>query len=76
VACVRWKNCHLLAKRGSEVSEYLRNVTLTDRRSGTGKRHAIANLFLMVGVQRNTEAYAALPVAASFPNAMNAAQSS
>lgn len=34
---------------------YLREVTFTDRRTGDSVTHAIANLFLMIGAEPNTE---------------------
>jgi thioredoxin reductase (NADPH) len=34
---------------------YLRQVTLTNRNSGASRAHPIANLFLMIGAEPNTE---------------------
>ena len=35
--------------------DYLRHVTLTDRKSGESRTHPIANLFLMIGAAPNTD---------------------
>ncbi|MEZ5934758.1 MAG: FAD-dependent oxidoreductase [Alphaproteobacteria bacterium] len=35
--------------------EYLRQITLTDRKTGESKVHPIANLFLMIGAEPNTD---------------------
>ena len=45
---------------GTEITaldgdRYLRRVTFTDRRSGLSETRAIANLFLMIGAEPNTE---------------------